>query len=144
MGGVSGVVWAIFGFFIGDFESFKYENALIGSIYPTSPFGDNPEDSANPSASSSNSDKEAKHEMMRTVAERGKYFYSYFESRITSFLNLFCSCCLKNKAWFKRRLQKQQRHQKASDMLSDEIDIVKFIYVLRIGQFISKMFLRKH
>ena len=29
-------------------------------------------------------------------------------------------------------------------MLADEIDIVKFIYVLRIGQFISKMILNKH
>ena len=29
-------------------------------------------------------------------------------------------------------------------MLADEIDIVKFIYVLRIGQFISKLILKKH
>ena len=29
-------------------------------------------------------------------------------------------------------------------MLADEVDIVKFIYVLRIGQFISKMILNKH
>lgn len=29
-------------------------------------------------------------------------------------------------------------------MLADEIDIVKFIYVLRVGQFISKMILKKH
>lgn len=102
VGGVSGVVWAVFAFTIGDFESFKYENALIGSIYPTSPFKNNSEDSINPSASPNiQSEKEAKHKMMRTVAERGKYFYSYFESRLTSFLNIFCSCCLKNKAWFK-------------------------------------------
>ena len=38
VGGVSGVVWAVFAYTIGDFEAFRYENALIGSIYPTSPF----------------------------------------------------------------------------------------------------------
>ena len=100
VGGVSGVVWAVFAFTIGDFESFRFENALIGSIYPTSPFQSNSEDPHNLSASTINSEKEAKNEMMRTVAERGKYFYSYFESRITSVLYLFCNCCLKNKAWF--------------------------------------------
>ena len=81
---------------------------------------------------------------MQTVAERGKYNYSYLESRITFLLNLFFKCCLKNKVWFKHRMEKLERHKKASEMLADEIDIVKFIYVLRIGQFLSKLILKKH
>ena len=81
---------------------------------------------------------------MRTVAERGKYFYSYSESRTTSFLKFFCSCCLENKPWYKKRIERLERHSKATDKLADEIDIVKFIYVLRIGQFISKLILNKH
>ena len=61
VGGVSGVVWAVFAFTIDDFESFRFENALIGSIYPTSPFEGNLEDPANPSTSTVNTENEAKH-----------------------------------------------------------------------------------
>ena len=142
VGGVSGVVWALLSYALGDYEQFKYENSLVGSIYPTSPFGG--KDSDESAAQIVESEREAKTKMMRTVAERGKYFYSYFESRITVFLKLFCSCCLKDKDWYQKRVKRLERHKEASDMLADEIDIVKFIYVLRIGQFISKMILNKH
>ena len=82
--------------------------------------------------------------MMRNVAERGKYFYSYSESRFTKLLNTFCSCCLKNKAWFKRRIERLERHEEASEKLAAEVDVVKFIYILRTGKFISKLMLNKH
>ena len=81
---------------------------------------------------------------MQTVAERGKYVYNYVESRTTTFLHLFCKCCLKNKAWFKLRMERLERHKKATEMLADEVNIVKFIYILRIGQFLSKLILKKH
>ena len=82
--------------------------------------------------------------MIKTVAERGKYVYNYVESRTTAFLNLFCKCCLKNKLWFKQRMERLEQHKKASQMLADEVDIVKFIYILRTGQFLSKLILKKH
>ena len=81
---------------------------------------------------------------MRTVSERGKYFYSYMESRVTNLLNIFCGCCIKHKPWFKRRMERLNRHKDATEKLAEEIDIVKFIYVLRIGKFISKLILNKH
>ena len=37
VGGVAGVVWSVLGYLLGDYEQFKYENSLVGSIYPTSP-----------------------------------------------------------------------------------------------------------
>lgn len=46
VGGVAGVVWSVLGYTLGGYESFKYENSLVGNIYPTSPGGgaDNDED----------------------------------------------------------------------------------------------------
>ena len=82
--------------------------------------------------------------MMKSVAERGKYFYSYTEYRLTAFLHTFCRCCLKESDWFKRRMARHERHEAAQEKLSEEVDIINFIYVLRIGQFISKLILRKH
>ena len=81
---------------------------------------------------------------MVAVAERGKYYYSYVESRTTSFLKNFCNCCLKHTACFKHRMQRLERHKKALEMLEDEVDICKFIYILRIGKFLSKLVLKKH
>ena len=81
--------------------------------------------------------------MMRIVAERGKYFYNYSEYLFAGASRFFCSCCCKKKAWYKRRVEKLERHKAATEKLSEEIDIIKFIYVLRTGQFISKLFLNK-
>ena len=107
VGGVSGVVWSVLAYSLGDYEQFKYENSLVGSIYPTSPFGDKnggENDGDFAAENSSSTERQAKHKMMRIVAERGKYFYSYLESRITSFLRFFCGSCLKSKEWFHRRV----------------------------------------
>ena len=44
VGGVAGVVWATLNYALGDYEQFKYENSLVGAIYPTSPYGDKDDD----------------------------------------------------------------------------------------------------
>ena len=41
-------------------------------------------------------------------------------------------------------MQKLHRHQEASDKLAKELDIVKLIYVQRIGQFLAKVMLKRH
>lgn len=37
-----------------------------------------------------------------------------------------------------------ERHEAASEKLADEIDIVKLLYVHRVGQFLAKLILNKH
>ena len=41
-------------------------------------------------------------------------------------------------------MKRLQRHEEASRKLNSEIDIVKLLYVQRVGQFIAKLILRKH
>ena len=41
-------------------------------------------------------------------------------------------------------MAKLERHEAASERLANEIDIVKLLYVQRIGQFIAKLILKKH
>ena len=82
--------------------------------------------------------------MMQTVQERGKYWYDYSEYLCTSLMR-YCCCCLCGKsAWYKRRIQKLERYEAASEKLNNEIDIVKLLYVQRVGQFIAKLILNKH
>ena len=82
--------------------------------------------------------------MMQTVAERGKYWYSYSEYLLASLLVSYCCTCFKDHSCIKRRSKRLKRHKYAYEKLANEIDIVKLLYVQRVGQFIAKLFLRKH
>jgi len=43
VGGFTSVIWAILGLIIQPYEDFKFNNSLVGSIYPTSPQRDEDE-----------------------------------------------------------------------------------------------------
>ena len=82
--------------------------------------------------------------MMRTVAERGRYWYAYSEYMLIWFLNSYCCCFCRRCNWFQRRMSKYERHKAATQKLAGEFDIVKLLYVQRIGQFLAKLILKKH
>jgi len=65
----------------------------------------------------------AKHSLMRTVAERGKYFYNYSDYLLSLILRSICCCCRQGD-WIERRVKKLERHEAASGRLANEIDIV--------------------
>lgn len=54
------------------FEDFKFNNSLIGSIYPTSPQRDEDEPPID-------NRKEANQALEGTVVERGKFYYTFLE-----------------------------------------------------------------
>lgn len=37
IGGLSGIVWAVLAMALSGYEAFKYQNSLIGAVYPTAP-----------------------------------------------------------------------------------------------------------
>ena len=105
VGGLSTTVWAILAVVLGNYETFKFENSLISRIYPTSPQDlDNGNDDMQPN------ERKAKHTMMKTVAERGRYWYGYSEYLCTSFLSSCCCCLCKKSPWYNRRLDRLKRH----------------------------------
>ena len=83
---------------------------------------------------------------MQVVAERGKYFYGYTDYLVSSLLRTFCGCCCSKNSdsWYSRRVQKLERHEVASERLANEIDIVKLLYLQRVGAFMAKLILKKH
>ena len=127
----------------GGYETFKLENSLIGSVYPTSPGGGDD----NTSDANIESEQMARQALMQVIAERGKYFYGYTDYLVSSLARSFCSCCCAKRgpsSWYARRMVKLDRHEKASERLAQEIDIVKQLYLQRIGAFIAKLILRKY
>ena len=90
---------------LGGYETFKFENSLISRIYPTSPQDlDNGNDDMPPN------ERKAKYTMMKTVTERGRYWYGYSEYLCTSFLSWCCCCLCKKSPWYNRRLDRLKRH----------------------------------
>ena len=110
VGGFSGILWSLLAMLFGGYETFKLENSLIGSIYPTAP-GDGQD---NRGTGVIEGESQARSAMMKIVAERGKYFYSYTEYLISSLARTFCSCCCskgKQDGCFSRRMRKLERHE---------------------------------
>ena len=68
----------------GSYETFKFENSLIGAVYPTSPDNDD---------QSPSDEMSAKQTMMQAVALRGKYFYNYTDYLLSSLIRYLCCCC---------------------------------------------------
>ena len=93
VGGLSGIVWGTLFLVFGNYESFKFENSLIGAVYPTAP-SDDGEGHEGPS-----SEPQAKKAMMRQVSERRKYWYTYFEYMSTNFMTA-CCCCFSRRQCF--------------------------------------------
>ena len=82
VGGLAGVIWPALYMIFGSYETFKFENSLIGAVYPTSPFGSL--DSCNnkdikDDIETTLDNRKYMLSLMRTIAERGKYWYNYSE-----------------------------------------------------------------
>ena len=63
VGGLASIIWGVLALIFGHYESFRFENSLISSIYPTSP-----QDFSDVDGSGTHSDeRKAKLAMMQTV-----------------------------------------------------------------------------
>ena len=93
VGGLAGVIWPTLYMIFGSYETFKFENSLIGAVYPTSPFGGKNDDDIKDDTESIADNRKYMVSLMRTIAERGKYWYNYSEYVCVWFLSKFC-CCL--------------------------------------------------
>ena len=60
------------------------------------------------------------------------------------FYKLCCCCLCRDRESYRRRLLKYERHVDARDKLTDEIDLMKLLYVQRLGEYIAKLVLKKH
>lgn len=121
VGGVSGIIWAALGLLIAPYEDFKFNNSLIGMIYPTAPMPDENEPPID-------NRKQATDQLEQTVSARGKFYYLFAEYWATWFL-LSCCCCFlrKNSLRHKKRMFKYERYNTAVERMNEEIDILKHI-----------------
>ena len=139
VGGFTSIIWSFLGLIITPYEDFRFNNSLIGSIYPTSPKRDKKE----PPIENSELAKKA---LESTVIERGKYYYGFIEYQVTWMLRSCCCCCCFNKKslWWKKREFNFTRYEEAVERLNKEIDVLNYVSTQRLTNFLAKLFLRPH
>ena len=94
VGGFVGLLWGFLNILFGGYQAFKLENSLISAIYPTSPQRNSDSGENYSQDNAPQNEKAAKRAMMNTVAERGKYWYSYSEYLFVSIMSAICCCCV--------------------------------------------------
>ena len=122
VGGFTGLLWSVTAMIIGGYESFKFESSLIGALYSTSP----------EAAEKPKTEEEAKFNMINAIAKRGEYSYNYPEYLYARLTRFICCCSAARKS---ARIAKLKRHEKATELLANEIDIVKILSLQRISEF---------
>ena len=137
MGGFTGLIYQILGYFLSDYESFKFTTALISEIYSTT------DRSRMVPGQEPTSLEQANEDMKLCLESKDKYVYSYAESWWISAM-IKCCCCFKNTKCYKKRQNRAKRHALAEEHLAKETDFFKFIKLLRVTQFMSKIVLRKY
>ena len=121
VGGFTAIIWSTLGLLISPYEDFKFKNSVVGSIYPTSPQRDDDEPPID-------NQKDANEALEGTVIERGKFYYSFNEYKFTWILKSFLCCFVKKDGiWWKNRIFKYNRYEKAVQRMDEEIDILKHI-----------------
>ena len=137
IGGFVGLIWDSLGFLLGNYESFKFNTAIIGEIYSTTDAqrmreGEYP-----------NNLDDAMIDLNNCLQMSGRYTYPYNEYTCTKLmLNFFCCC--KKRACYKRREKRYKRHKLAEEQLAKETDFFKFLKLLRISNFTSKIGVKKY
>jgi len=63
---------------------------------------------------------------------------------LLEYLRWLCGCCCKDLDWYKRKVAKLERHEKAVEVLTEELDIVKQIKGDRVTDFLAKMSLKRY
>ncbi len=62
--------------------------------------------------------------MEKTVGETKAYHMTFFEFYLASRIRSFLGCCCKDKDWYQARVEKLERHEKACDSVTKELDVV--------------------
>ena len=103
IGGYTGLLWMIMTFFFDGYESFRFTNALIGSVYTCTPEG--------PDATPPESEEESRKKIQETISgsktDGSVSWYSYRELLITWFMRKLCCCC-KAKHWYEHRMRRYE------------------------------------
>ena len=118
IGGITALFWSLLGCCVGNFQEFNYTNHLAGELYTR----EKHERSADEKVENSDLN-----EVGACVLNREPHKYLYGDY-LADLLFLSCLCkCLHKKDYVRKRRERYKMHDKITEHLNDELDIVKTI-----------------
>ena len=132
IGGYSALLWAFVHYCLGDYEAFKFQNSILGTVYDATGADQKP-----PASYAA-----AKQSMRDNIAAVGKFDYSYAEF-ISAKLVRLCCCC-KHINPFKKMLKRIENYEAAGEKFTAEMDVERILNAVRIAEFLSVLNLKKY
>ena len=115
---MAGFIYALISLMIGSYQVFSFENGMHSKLYT--------QDKENFRRVYYPEDQYQK-ELEDVILGRKPLEFSYMEYISTYYLAFCCCCGIKDRDWYKKRKQRVDMYEQASDRLSGEIDILDFI-----------------
>jgi len=136
IGGFVGLIWELLGYFFGGYEDFRFKQELISEIYSTTDANRMRDDNEPETYDAARAD------LTDSLETKLRYDYTYLEYLSSSFL--WCCCCFRKLSCYKRRKKTVQRYELALEQLTAEVDFFSFLKLLRLSDFMSKIFLKRY
>jgi hypothetical protein len=130
------LVWGILFYFLGGYEDFRYHQELITEIYSTTDA-----ERMRADTDPQNYD-EARTDLKKSLETKLRYDYTYLEFLASRFL--CCCLCFRSRKCFKRRIKAHQRYQLALEQLNKETDFFSFLKLMRMSDFVSKVYMKEY
>lgn len=130
IGGYTALIWMVITSLISGYESHKFQNSLLNSLYHCTEEG--------PDATPSDTESKSKHTLKKTINAKNRFKYFYYEAFLTWLASMLCLCC-KNREWYKRRMDRQQLFNDAQKRLAREINLHTILNTVRMTDFMASL-----
>jgi hypothetical protein len=127
IGGFAALIWGLMGFFINGYSVFEKNRSLLNKFYATDVGVGNGNQITPYDHIEADGGDDLKEEIVYEMDGRKSYNYSYCSYLCGGLAVKFACCCCGASNCAKRRSERIDFHEKATDRMSDEIDIVKLV-----------------
>jgi len=105
IGGYAALIWMVIGFLMSGYEAHKFQTSLIRNLYHCTEDG--------PEAPPSQTESTSRRALKKTIKSPERFQYYYYEYYLNWIVRTFCSCCCKNREWYKNRMNRQKLYADA-------------------------------
>lgn len=131
IGGYTALIWMVITSLISGYESHKFQTSMLNSLYHCTEEG--------PDATPCETEQESRHTLKKTIIANNRFDYFYSEACLTWLTGIFLCLCCKNRAWYKRRMDKQKLFDDAQERLAREVNVHNVLSTVRMTEFMASL-----
>ena len=131
IGGYTALIWVVLRFLFDGYESFRFDNALIGSVYSLTPEG--------PDGAARKTEAESQKALHQTLSgTQADSVYSYVEFTLARLLKSVFCCCSGGSSC-SPRMRRYELWLAAQGRLSRELSLMNVLSSMRLASFLGDL-----